>query len=93
MAVSRKPKASSSQDPSASSASIDVDALINKGGSVPSTKDTVSAKNDDSTPVVVRIPTPILKRINEAVRSRQIKTPRHTWILEALLEKLEKESN
>ena len=89
MAVSRKPKASS-QEPSLSS--VDVDALINKGGSVPA-KDATSSKSGGVTPVVVRVPTEILERINEAVQSRRIKMPRHTWILEALLEKLESESD
>jgi hypothetical protein len=84
MAISRKPKQSSG----AAEKPVDVDALIKKGGSV-------AGKNgeDKSTvPVILRVPEDILEKVDASVQARRIKTPRHTWLLEAVLEKLERES-
>jgi len=84
MAISRKPRQSSS----AAEKPVDVDALIKKGGSV-------AGKNgeDKSTvPVILRVPEDILEKVDASVQARRIKTPRHTWLLEAVLEKLERES-
>ena len=38
--------------------------------------------------VTLRVPSDLLRRIDEVVQSRPIRVPRHTWILEALVEKL-----
>lgn len=38
--------------------------------------------------VVVRIPAELLARIDEAVQQRDVRVPRHTWLLEAITEKL-----
>jgi hypothetical protein len=84
MAISRKPRQSSS----VAEKPVDVDALIKKGGSV-------AGKNgeDKSTvPVILRVPEDILEKVDASVQARRIKTPRHTWLLEAVLEKLERES-
>lgn len=82
MAISRKPKAASKQE------AIHVEALINKGGSVaskaPKPKKTV-------TQVQLRLPNDLLAQVDSSVRQRPIKTPRHTWFMEAILEKLERE--
>ena len=84
MAISRKPK----RAPQTTAGGIDVEALISKGGSV--------AKNHGNPskdkPVIIRVPDHILERIDANVKARRIKTPRHTWLLEAVLEKLERES-
>jgi hypothetical protein len=32
-----------------------------------------------------------MERIDHAVQARRIKTPRHTWLLEAIIEKLDRE--
>lgn len=87
MAISRKPKQASS----AAAKPVDVDALINKGGSVAG-KNGGQAKEKDPVPVILRVPEDILERVDASVQARRIKTPRHTWLLEAILEKLEKES-
>jgi len=79
VAITRKPKLSGT-------AYLDVDALINKGGSQPTHH--VSDDEDMSIAVVLRIPAPILKRVDVAVKARPIRTPRHTWLLEAIHEKL-----
>jgi len=85
MAITRKPKQSSGT----ATKPVDVDALINKGGSV-------AGKNGehgkDAVPVILRVPEDILQRVDASVQARRIKTPRHTWLLEAVLEKLERES-
>ncbi len=84
MAISRKPKADHAEK------KIDVNALINKGGSVAQQKD---ANENEPVAVIVRVPGGMLKRVDKAVSTRPIKTPRNTWILEAVLEKLLRESN
>jgi hypothetical protein len=42
-------------------------------------------------PVILRIPTNLLEKIDGVVQARPIRTPRHTWLLEAIHEKLERE--
>jgi type III secretory pathway component EscV len=84
MAISRKPNQSSS----ATAKTVDVDALIKKGGSV-------AGKNEEensTVPVILRVPEDLLEKVDASVQARRIKTPRHTWLLEAVLEKLERES-
>lgn len=85
MAISRKPKQSSS----ASAKAVDVDALISKGGSVAGKN---GAQEKNTVPVILRMPEDILEKVDASVQTRRIKTPRHTWLLEAVLEKLERES-
>ena len=80
MAISRKPKATK---PTA--AEVAVQALINKGGSTP--KHQAEA---DSTAVILRLPADMLAKVDAAVAARPIRTPRHTWILEAIHEKLQR---
>ena len=85
MAITRKPK------PARSAGPVDVEALINKGGSVAQFKAAAAAADSAATPVVpviLRLPSGILGRIDDAVKARPVKMPRHTWILEAIVEKL-----
>ena len=42
--------------------------------------------------VVLRLPAEVLSQIDQVVDSRRIRIPRHTWLLEAVLEKLDRES-
>jgi hypothetical protein len=42
-------------------------------------------------PIVLRLPLPILSQVDEVVKARPIRTPRHTWLLEAVWEKLARE--
>lgn len=85
MAISRKPKQSSG----AAAKPVDVDALISKGGSVAGKN---GGQGKDAVPVILRLPEDILQKVDASVQARRIKTPRHTWLLEAVLEKLERES-
>ena len=92
MAVARKPKPQSLPSPT-----VDIDALINKGGSVASSGPSSSGASDpspiDQSPVQVnlRVPPALLQQIDQALGARPFKTPRQTWILEAVLEKLKRE--
>lgn len=83
MAISRKPRTEQ-----IATRKIDVDALINKGGSIAQRQDAEQKEK----PVILRVPEDVLERIDATVKARRIKTPRHTWLLEAVLEKLERES-
>ena len=85
MAISRKPK----QSLSTAAKRVDVDALINKGGSVGGKN---GGQEKGTVPVILRVPEDILEKVDASVQARRIKTPRHTWLLEAVLEKLERES-
>jgi hypothetical protein len=85
MAITRKPKRSSG----AATKQVDVDALINKGGSVAGKN---GGQEKNAVPVILRVPGDILQKVDASVQARRIKTPRHTWLLEAVLEKLERES-
>jgi hypothetical protein len=40
----------------------------------------------------VAYPSDVMPRIDAAVAARRIKTPRHTWLLEAVMEKLDREA-
>jgi hypothetical protein len=68
---------------------VDVEALINKGGSVAMPKEPRPKRKD--VPVIVRVPSDLLDRIDALVEKRQLRTPRHTWLLEAFLEKASRE--
>ncbi len=68
---------------------VNVDELIDKGGTVASQ---VRAPSEtDSTAVPLRLPRALLARVDRAVARQPIKVPRNTWILHALIEKLERE--
>ena len=88
MAVTRKPKPA----PSLTTApAVDVEALINKGGSVAPTPEPAVATGKP-VPVVLRVPPDVLARVDQLVEARRVKVPRHTWLLEAVVEKLEREA-
>jgi hypothetical protein len=86
MVVAKKPKAKTSEQPQG----VDVDALIQKGGSVAGDNKEADA-GGKITSMVLRIPGDVMSRIDAAVRARRIKTPRHTWLMEAVMDKLDRE--
>ena len=52
-----------------------------------------AARRPESTAaVVIRLPSELIKLIDAAVNARPIRMPRHTWLLEAIHEKLARES-
>lgn len=83
MAITRKPQKMDSRE-------VEVEALIQKGGSIAGdvAMDVVTGK---ATSVILRLSPDIIHLIDQSVRSRRIKIPRHTWLLEAVIEKLDRE--
>jgi hypothetical protein len=77
-----------------SGGSIDVEALINKGGSSPSReiepRDAPSSVRTAS--IVLRLPTSLLSKVDSIIKDRPVRIPRHTWLVEAVYEKIQRES-
>lgn len=90
MSVTRKPQP---PVPAGERPTVDIDYLISKGGSVSQQETEPGTGKLKVTSVILRIPDEIGKRLDQAVRARPVRIPRHTWILEAIVEKLDKESN
>ena len=85
MAITRKPA------PVRPAAPVDVEDLINRGGSTPA-RAPEAAESDQIVPVILRLPGSMLKSIDQAVKGRPVRIPRHTWLLEAVHEKLSREN-
>jgi hypothetical protein len=85
MAITRRPKPTPNP-------AVDVEALINKGGSVaqPSNEERDVPKQAQ---VKLRLPTDLLAQVDQVLKGRRITIPRHTWLIEAIVEKLEREHN
>ena len=88
MPITQRPKPATKASPA-----VDVKALINKGGTVGDGGQgrQPGAEEKPASSVVLRVPPQMLRRIDRALADRPLKTPRHTWLLEAVLEKLERE--
>lgn len=76
MPIAKKPKASKQKDEQ------EINAVINKGGSV------AQAKANENQKILLRIPNKLLEKVDNSLASKTIKIPRNTWILEAISEKL-----
>jgi hypothetical protein len=81
MPIAKKPTLD--EEPSQS----EINAVISKGGSVAKTDKAGNQK------ILIRIPNELLDRVDTDLTARPLKTPRNTWILEAILEKLEQTEN
>jgi len=77
MALTRKPKTDESK----------VQEIIGKGGRTPGDAPAKSRKIT----VQLRLSEALLERIDKAVNRRAVPIPRHTWFLEAIVEKLDKD--
>ena len=89
MSISKKPKTTSS-----SQSEAEVQALIEKGGSAArqNKKNNSNKKQQkDIVPISLRLPREFSERIETVLEKRALKIPRHTWLLEAIVEKLERE--
>lgn len=86
MPVTRKPAKPESQRTS----EADVISVIRRGGSV-SKSDNADSTAEEAR-VTLRIPADVLAKVDIVISSRKLKTPRNTWLCEAVLEKLENES-
>jgi len=95
MALARKPKPTDTADAPKDERAIE--ALIAKGGSVADAQIGKGRAGGQSggkpTNVVLRLPPDMLARVDAAVETRTLRIPRHTWLLEAVLEKLEREQS
>jgi hypothetical protein len=99
MALSKKPT-----KPIADTEGVDIDALINKGGSVPMVKAAVKVEKivDEKPlkkvlkggmiPIQLRLSPDIVDRIDGLIADRVIPTSRHNWFVEAIADKIKKES-
>ena len=67
----------------------EIAALIDKGGS--SAGQTATTMQDNLA-VSLRIPAPLAERLTQALEDKMTRMPRHTWILEAIVEKLDREA-
>ena len=85
MSISKKPKAK------AETSEAEVQALISKGGSPASSSQGKKLGKKDIVPVTLRLPAELTRRIEVVLQKRAFKIPRHTWLLEAVIEKLERE--
>ena len=65
-------------------------ALIKKGGRSARPLDDEDDQIQEKR-ISLRIAEDVAERIKQATKARPIKTPNHTWIVEAVLEKLKKE--
>ncbi len=88
MAISRKPKP---HDHTTPHGAVDVEALINKGGSIGSENGSRDSDRTRTATINLRIPVLLVERIDQILEERPLRTPRHTWLLEAVLEKLERD--
>ena len=71
-----------------------VDEFIQEGGSVPqvaSPQPIEESGEEEVKGLKMRLPVDLLKRVDEAVKSRRPAPSRHQWILEAIYEKLDRE--
>ena len=79
MTIARKPKGK------AQASETEIAALIDRGG---------TAAREIATPenlaVALRIPGPLAERLTRALKDDMTRIPRHTWILQAIVEKLER---
>jgi hypothetical protein len=79
MPIRAKPKQQSSEERR-------IDALIEKGGTVATSEDEAKLMS-----VQLRLMPDLIQRIDRIRKRRMVPPSRHAWILEALLEKLEKD--
>lgn len=78
MAIGRK---ASKNTPDQKSSGVDVDALIEKGGSHAGGEE--KAPVDDIQKITVRLPTNLVREIDEAIAKRPISISRNQWLAEA----------
>ena len=83
MAITRKPRKTSP------ASSVSIDNLINKGGGVALPTDTREKKAEKQ--MSLRVPGTMLEKIDRLLDQKVIRMPRHTWVLEAIEEKLARE--
>jgi len=91
MTIAKKPRATGNTVPKQELTETDIQALIEKGGSVASKAHKEEAAKEKPKLVQLRLEKEVLDRIDTVRESRLVKMPRHSWLLEAILEKLSRE--
>ena len=91
MTITRKPRAPSTPPVEAILPETEIQALIGKGGSVARVEERTAADDPKPQLVQLRLERRLVERIDAVLATRQIKIPRHTWLLEAVHEKLARE--
>ena len=90
MAVNGKPKPA----PTNPSSDAEVEALIGKGGSVANDSNEKPAPFSDkaTTSFTLRVPRDILQRVDDHRNNQSYKVPRQQWIMEAVMQRLERDA-
>ena len=84
--ITRRPKKTAAAKQNRNVSESQIERVIRKGGGV-------ATNGSGETAVVnLRAPAEVIAQVDEAVSSRKPKISRHYWLLEAVLEKLERES-
>lgn len=91
MTVIKKPRAVGNTALKPELTENDIQTLIEKGGSVARVKEKEELAKDRLKLVQLRLEKEVLDRIDMVRGSRLVKMPRHSWFLEAILEKLSRE--
>jgi len=84
--ITRKPKKVTAK-PSRKVSESQIERVIRKGGGVPT-----NGASGETAVVNLRAPSEVIAQVDEAVSTRKPKISRHYWLLEAVLEKLEREA-
>ena len=90
MTITKKPHASHTV-PKTVMPEAEIQALIAKGGSVAQVEERKPLDDNKPQLVQLRLDHHLVDRIDAVLETRLVKTPRHTWLLEAVHEKLARE--
>lgn len=91
MTVSRKPSRidKDSENALGKKAKINVEAIINRGGTVAKIETEKTVRSRKS--ILIKLPLDTIAKINVSLEARSVKIPRQIWIEEAIQEKLKTE--
>lgn len=70
-----------------------IETLINKGGGVTAPRPARASGKRKTGKVLLRMPDDLLARVDDVVGARPLPITRHAWLLEAVFEKVQRESN
>jgi hypothetical protein len=84
----KKPSRSTAPPPGSEEA---IKALIERGGSAPKANEVEQFASPKRKSVIVYFTPDVLDRVDRACANARILTPRQRWIMEAILEKLDRE--
>jgi len=91
MTVRRAPSPQSQTISKPEGLDLRTEAFINKGMQAQTGEAARPAETAKATKVLLTIPTDSHSRIEAVLAERRVRIPRHTWLLEAIVEKLERE--